>query len=190
MSEIKKILPKFDEKGVLLKKQKFCASCKKRMECQKLYEQHKKNKESNELSEVVLSLYYVCDEYENMFIEFPILVNGITSDLSYDRNNVEKNVGRWCVVSVNSVDYDEDLHIGIYMGDLPLSIISLYDKTDTTITNRFYTSPAVYVPKFKKIFYGMNMRWKFIENQDDIDTIAEPEQEEFFTIVQNSIKKE
>ena len=189
MADIKNIEPKFDENGKLDTKQKCCATCKKRTTCDKLYAQHQFNKATNQYAEVILSMYFLCDDYEAMFIEFPILVNGIVSDLAYDRQDSDKEVGKWCVVSVNAEGYDENMHLGIYLGMLPLSIISLYDRKDTTITNKFYPSPAMFVPKMSKVFYGPNMRWKFVETQDDIDTLDKNESASDMEKARKQIKK-
>ena len=85
MSEIRDYEPQFDEKQRILPKQHFCASCKKRTMCDKLYEKHKENHTTNKYAEVVLSMYYTCDDYDPMYIEFPIEVNEIHNDISYDR---------------------------------------------------------------------------------------------------------
>lgn len=188
MSEIKRFDPEFSEDGQFLPKQKFCASCKKRMQCDKLYNQHKQNHTSNDYSEIVLDMYYTCDDHEAMYIEFPILVNGITSDLAYDRDNNEQRVGDMCIVSVNADGYDEDLHLGIYLGMLPISIVSLYDRKNTQITNKFNPNPAIFVPKFKKIFYGMNMRWQFLENEYQLQGLADNEPKEYLEMSKNYTK--
>ena len=173
MSDIKSFEPKFTEDNQIIPKQKFCASCKKRMECDKLYKKQQENKTTNEYADVLVSMYYTWDEHEAMYIEFPILVNGISSELAFDRDENEQYVGRFCLASVNAVGYDEDVHLGIYLGMMPISIISLYDKKSTTITNRFNPSPAIYIPYFNKVFYGMNMRWDFIDSLDDFDLIKD-----------------
>jgi hypothetical protein len=186
MAEIKKIEPKFDEKGKLVPKQHCCASCKKRMECKMLYNQHELNKATNEYADILVSMYYLCDDYEAMFIEFPILVESITSDLAYDRGNSLTDVGKWCIVSLNAEGYDENIHLGLYLGMLPISIISLYDRKNASITNRFYPNPCVFIPKFNKLFYGVNMRWKFIESEDDLSALEETKDDTvYFKIIRN-----
>jgi len=188
MSEIKSFEPEFTENGTIIPKQKFCASCKKRMECDKLYEKLRENHTTNDYAEVVLAMYYTCDDIEPLYIEFPILVNGISSDLAYDRDNNEFRVGDWCIVSLNAEGFDEDFHIGLYLGMLPLSILSMYDKKTTKIINKFNPSPAMFVPKFNKIFYGMNMRWQFIESLEDMEGLFESEPQEYLEVVKNRFK--
>ena len=188
LSEIRDYEPQFDEKQRILPKQHFCASCKKRTMCDKLYEKHKENHTTNKYAEVVLSMYYTCDDYDPMYIEFPIEVNEIHNDISYDRYNMEKHVGEWCITSLNAEGYDEDLHIGIYLGMLPLNTISLYDRKTNIITNKFNTNPAIFVPLFNKIFYGFNMRWKFIDVQDDIDEVSDKDPKDYLEIAKTYLK--
>ena len=180
---IKSFEPKFAEDGKIIPNQKFCASCKKRLDCDLLYEQRKHNNTSNEYSDMLLSMYFTCENHESMYIEFPILVNSITSDLS---NNENSNVGKYCVVSINAENYDENLHIGLYLGELPISIVSLYDKKTTEIRNKFNTSPAIFVPKYNKIFYGMNMRWNFINDISDFE-LLENEPDEYIEVAKNAL---
>jgi len=189
VAEIKSFEPQFDENGTIIPKQKFCASCKKRMTCDKLYEKQKENHSTNEYAEIALALYYTCDEVEPVYIEFPILVNGISSDLAYNRDANEFRVGDWCIVSVNAEGYDEDFHIGMYLGMLPISILSMYDKKTTKIINKFNPSPAIYIPHFKKIFYGMNMRWQFIDKPDDIEGLFANEPQEYLDVVKKYLQK-
>jgi hypothetical protein len=120
-----------------------------------------------------------------MYIEFPILVNGITSDIAFDRDNNEFRVGDMCIVSVNAEGFDDKLHLGIYLGMLPVSIISLYDKKNTKITNKFNPNPAIFVPKFNKVFYGMNMRWQFVESKEDLLGLDDNEPVDYLNIVNN-----
>ena len=188
MSDIQSFTPQFTKDNQIIPKQKFCASCKKRMECDKLYKKQQENKTTNEYADVLVSMHFTCDEHEAMYIKFPILVNGISSDLAYDKDNNEKYVGQFCLVSVNAIGFDEDLHLGIYLGMLPISIISLYDPKSTNITNKFNPSPAVFVPYFNKVFYGINMRWNFIKSEDDFDLLVN-EDTHYVTLAESKFKK-
>jgi len=180
--QIKEYTPQFTEDKKIIPKQKFCASCKKRMDCDELYNKRKENQTTNQYEDMFVSMHYTCDEHEAIYIEFPILVNAITSDISYNTNDY--NVGKYCLVSLNAENFDEDLHIGIYLGMLPISIISLYDKKSTEIKNQFNTSPAMFVPKFNQIFYGINMRWNFINDISDLDLLKD-EPKEYVNLVKN-----
>lgn len=190
MSDIKPFDPQFDERGTIIPKQKFCASCKKRLECDKLYQKQKENHTTNEYAEITVALYYTCDDIEPIYIEFPILVNGISSDLAYNRGENEFRVGDWTIVSVNAEGYDEDFHIGLYLGMLPLSILSMYDRKSTKIVNKFNPNPAIYIPKFKKIFYGMNCRWQFLDSLEQIEGLFKDEPQEYLDVVKKSLQKD
>jgi len=72
---------------------------------------------------------------------------------------------------------------------LPISILSMYDKKTTKIINKFNPSPAIYIPHFKKIFYGMNMRWQFIDKPDDIEGLFANEPQEYLDVVKKYLQK-
>ena len=124
-------------------------------------------------------MYYTCDDFDPIYIQFPITVNEITNDLAFDTFNREKHVGEWCVVVLNAEGYDEEMHVGIYLGELPLTVHALYDKKNSTITNRFHNSPAILLPVFHKVFYGYNMRWKFINEEDDFKNLSQKDTKDY-----------
>ena len=187
MPKITNVIPKLDKDGNIILKQKNCATCKLRTSCDLIYDKLKENKVSNQYAQELVSMYYICNDYQAMFIKYPIVVNGISSDCSFDYHNDQKNIGKFCIVSVNAISYDEDVHIGLFLGELPISIISLYDNKNQEVKNKFMLNPAIYVYKFNKIFYGMNMRWKFIESQDDINVIHEDDDKNYIELAKKNI---
>jgi hypothetical protein len=106
-----------------------------------------------------------------MFIQYPIIVESITTDNAFDSNNEQKHVGQYVMIKLNQDGYDEDVHLGLYLGELPTSIITLFDSHDKAIRNKFMKTPAIYVFKYKKMFYGTYQRWQFIESKSDFDLI-------------------
>ena len=182
MKKIQQIQPLLDDQGNIIPKQESCATCKKRLACQLFIDTMEEHKRSNEYAEIILSMYYKCEEYIPMFIQYPIIVESITSDLSYDSHNLQTHVGEYVIVSINAKNYDEDIHLGLYLGDLPISIISLFDSKTKEIRNKFMKNPAIYVFKFHKIFYGMNCRWQFITKNQDLDLIHEDDPQEYISI--------
>lgn len=187
MSEIKEYKPKFDDKQRIIPKQKFCTSCKKRTSCDKLKLKYIENETKNLYAEAFVSMYYTCDDFDPIYIEFPITVNEITSDIAFDTYNQDKNVGKWCVVVLNAEGYDEEMHVGIYLGELPLNVLAMYDTKHCTITNRFNNSPAIFLPTFNKIFYGFNMRWKFVNEEKDFEHISKKDDENYVSIAKKSL---
>jgi len=177
MAELKQREPLLDGNGNIIPKQECCATCKLRTRCKNFIDAMEENKRTNEYAEFVLSMYYVCDDYEGMFIQYPIIVESIVSDLSYDTFNQQTHVGDFVVVSLNAKGYDEEPHLGLYLGDLPISIISLFDRKEKEVRNRFMKNPAVFVFKFNKIFYGINCRWQFISKLQDFDIIRDDPQD-------------
>jgi len=189
--EIKNVDLKFDDKGNIIPQQKNCSTCKKQMSCKLLKEKLNSEikTEVNAISELelILAMYYICDDYVPMFIQYPITVNKIVSDISYDRYNTQNHVGKYVIISLNLKDYDENVHIGIYLGDLPFSIMSIYDPKHQEVRNNFVKNPAILVPKFNKIFYGEHCRWQFIETMDDINVLDKDEPKEYVEIAKNFV---
>ena len=185
---LKQIEPKLDANGNIIPKQECCATCKKRLKCQLFSDAMEKNKRTNEYAEFVLGMYYICDDYLPMFIQYPIVVESIVSDLSYDSFNTQTHVGEYVMISLNAKGYDEEPHLGMYLGDLPISIISLFDPKNKEVRNKFMNNPAIFVFKFNKIFYGMSCRWQFIQKQEDLDIIDKNDPQDYISIARKNIK--
>jgi len=184
---IKEIEPELDENGIIKPKQKACATCRKRQICEdflKIVE-----KDDNEYAGLVLALYHICDDYESMFIQYPIIVESITTDNAFDYYNEQKNVGRYVIIKLNLENYDEEVHLGLFLGELPTSVISLFDKHDKSIRNKFQRTPAIYIFKFKKMFYGSYQRWKFIENESEFDLISNEDPIAYIELAKTEIEK-
>lgn len=188
--EIRNVDLKFDDNGNIIPQQKNCSTCKRRLSCKLLKEKLEKEVEGEPVQEleIILSMYYICDNYLPMFIQYPITVNKILSDISYDRYSSQQHVGEYVIISLNLKDYDEDVHIGIYLGELPFSIMSIYDKEHQTVRNNFLKNPAIFVPRFNKIFYGDHCRWQFVESMSDFDVLVEGEPEEYISIAKKFCK--
>lgn len=163
----------FDENGTIKPKQKSCSTCKMQMTCKDLEQQRSINAKTKELEDIVLPMHFLCENYESVFIQFPISVQSIVSDCSYDTENVYQDIGRFCACCITEDGFGDELRLGIYIGLMPYSIISLYDRRNEEIKNRFYPSPCIYIPYFHKVFFGENLRWQFIEKEEDFNVIED-----------------
>ena len=191
MTTIRRTNPKIDSAGNIIPKQESCATCKKRSICDTYRNKMKEvTSQNNEMSELVLAMYYICDDYDAMFIKYPIVVENIFSDLAYDKNDPQERVGDFVICVLNDTRYDENVHLGLYLGDMPMSIISLFDPTAKEVRNKFMKNPAMYLFKFKKIFYGMNNRWNFISSMRDIDIIDKDDPQEYVSIAKSNLNSD
>ena len=68
-------------------------------------------------------------------------------------------------------------------------VISLFDKHDKSIQNKFQRTPAIYVFKFKKMFYGSYQRWKFIENESEFDLISDEDPIAYIELAKTEVGK-
>ena len=128
---------------------------------------------ANEYAESLVSMSFICDNYKQMFIEYPILVQKITTDYNFDKHNEQLNVGKYCITTIFEDGYENIPYLGLYLGEQPLSILSAYESESATIRNKFITNPAIYIFSFKKIFFGVNTKWKFIENIEDLKLVED-----------------
>lgn len=170
---IRQIEPKVDERGVLEPRQRCCASCKRRTTCEQistaLHDTRVDAPGDQRTLDALAAMYFVCNEYESMFINYPITVESITTDSAHTLKM--DNTGRFACIELNAEGYDDQQHLAIYLGDLPLSIVSAFDQRHGTLVNRFMVNPAFYVINAGRVFYGMNCRWKFIDTLEDLLTI-------------------
>lgn len=160
---IREIQPKTDENGILIKKQEFCASCKRRLDCKILKDHLSTYKVEKDFADVFLPMYFVCDDYDSMFISYPIEVNKIVSEsiFSIDKSNFP--LGKWVLVKEENQEYP---HIGLSLSLQPTSIISMYDNNNGTITNKFYPFPAFYMFYNKTIVYGKDVQWEYLNDNN------------------------
>lgn len=67
----------------------------------------------------------------------------------------------------------EKTYLGFYLGDLPIGIVSSYDEKTSILSNRTMNNPAIFVPKLRKIVYGMESWWREIKSIEDFKAISE-----------------
>ena len=63
--------------------------------------------------------------------------------------------------------YNEKTYIGIYIGDLPIQILTSYKESTGQLINSTMNNPAIFVPELKKIIYGCESWWKIIRSVDE-----------------------
>ena len=110
---------------------------------------------------VTMARGLVCDDFRTMFITYPITVEGITTEQAFDQHGQQLDVGRPVTIVLGADGYDDLVHLGMYLGQLPLSVVSAYRDDTRQLSNRLLLNPCVYVPRYARLFYGANTRWSF-----------------------------
>lgn len=104
-----------------------------------------------------------CPKYESRFIEFPIVVNNIkVHSCRYD----DLRVGSYVRIRLCAKEYEGKTHLGIYLGELPISNGVLYNKESKELSISPHMNPAIYVPALKKIIYGYESWWTIIPDEE------------------------
>lgn len=111
-----------------------------------------------------------CNSFESKFIEYPLTIQGIENRKIESRGTYE--IGSLCEISPCGKEYEGKNFIGIYLGDLPIGIVTSYDKKSGILNNYAMTNPAIFVPELKKIIYGMQSWWRIIEKPEDFRGIS------------------
>lgn len=86
-----------------------------------------------------------CQKFKSKYVEYPITVHEI---------------------------YNEKTYIGIYIGDLPIQILTSYKESTGQLINSTMNNPAIFVPELKKIIYGCESWWKTIRSVDEFSKIS------------------
>lgn len=63
-------------------------------------------------------------------------------------------------------------YVGIYIGDLPIQILTSYKESTGQLINSTMNNPAIFVPSLKKIIYGCESWWKTIRSVDEFSKIS------------------
>ena len=69
-------------------------------------------------------------------------------------------------------EYNAKTYIGIYIGDLPIQILTSYKESTGQLINSTMNNPAIFVPELKKIIYGCESWWKTIQSVDEFSKIS------------------
>jgi len=143
-----------------------CASCVERPKCETFAAYAKRYLDLSTGTDadaaflgIQLAQGVVCDDYRSLFITYPITVNGITVERT---NGDQLDVGRPAVVRLGEANgYDDNVHLAIYLGQLPISVVSAYTPATGMLANRLMLNPCLLVPLYGRLFYGMNAAWSF-----------------------------
>lgn len=112
-----------------------------------------------------------CERFQSKFIEYPITVKDIVNK-NIDTTGISCKCGDMCEVTLCNDDAENRSYIGICLGELPISILSSYNKNTGVLTNDTLSNPAIFVPELKRIVYGCESFWRRIDSIEDFKGIT------------------
>lgn len=112
-----------------------------------------------------------CEKYKSRYIEYPITVSSIDKEeIDYTKGYSSQNIGH--PVAIKPCD-DKKTYVGIYLGDLPYMPTVSYNESTQELSVRNLTNPAIFVPELKRIVFGYESWWHFIDDPTQIAEITE-----------------
>lgn len=112
-----------------------------------------------------------CERFDSKFIEYPLTIQGI-DNAEIDTMGLGHECGALCEISPCDKEYEGKSYIGIYLGDLPIAIMSSHNPKTGILENRTMNNPAIFVPELKKIIYGCESWWREIKSIEDFKGIS------------------
>lgn len=112
---------------------------------------------------------YSHPHFKNNSIEYHCVVDGWEDDKA---RICKKGECESCQKFKSKYIYNEKTYIGIYIGDLPIQILTSYKESTGQLINSTMNNPAIFVPELKKIIYGCESWWKTIRSVDEFSKIS------------------
>ena len=106
-----------------------------------------------------------CEKYVSLYIEYPLTVTGI-ENCPINKYSL-RPVGKLCEIKPCGKEYENKTYLGIYLGELPISINTSYNRETGVLTNSTMNNPAIFVPNIGKIIYGCESWWRIIDSVDE-----------------------
>lgn len=113
-----------------------------------------------------------CIRFNSRYIEYPIFVNKI-ENRPIKSHSMGHHIGSLVAVRPCGEEYGDKTYLGIYLGELPIQILTSYDPHSGVLTNSTMDNPGIYVPELKKIVYGCGSWWHEVESEEDLKDISE-----------------
>lgn len=113
-----------------------------------------------------------CMRFDSKYIEYPIFVNEIENKPIRSVHSGHE-IGSLVAVRPCGEEYKDKTYLGIYLGELPIQILTSYDPHNGVLTNSTMDNPGIFVPELKKIVYGCESWWNEIESEEDLKDITD-----------------
>ena len=117
-----------------------------------------------------------CDLYKSRYLEYPITVNHIETPKT--AGITKYFLKEECtLVSIRpcAEKYKEETFLGFLLGNIDVGLIVGFNEENGKLTIARDYSPAIFVPKMQKIFYGYESYFKIIEAEEDLKGINKEE---------------
>lgn len=111
-------------------------------------------------------------------MDFPITVKEITAD-EFSIKPVPgifgtKEIGTFVSVRPCAEKYEKKTYLGIYLGDMPISIGYAYNKeTQVLDIKAGMPNPAIFVPALQTIIFGAESWWGAIKSESQLRDISD-----------------
>lgn len=110
-----------------------------------------------------------CKNFDSKYIEYPVIINKIEQKPIPQ----DKNIGFLVEIQPCAEEYQKKTFLGIYLGNLPISISASLNPNTQVLTTGVVTNPAIFIPELKKIIYGNESWWRKIESIEDFKKISQ-----------------
>lgn len=111
-----------------------------------------------------------CQKYRSKYIQFPISISGIENQ---QIPTEPEGICRWVRIRPCSSKFEDRTYLGIFLGTLPIGISTSYEENTGKLSNHAVCNPAILVPDLKKILYGMESWWDFIETPEELKELTD-----------------
>ena len=112
-----------------------------------------------------------CEKFDSRYVEYPLTIQGIDNEPIRERK-IGHEIGTPVAVRPCGEEYEGKTYFGIYLGELPISILTSYDRETGILKNSTMNNPAMYVPELKRIIYGCGSWWQEIESASELQEIT------------------
>lgn len=109
------------------------------------------------------------------FIEFPINVLGIHTPKTNEDGSLRRKDKVGGFVQIRPcVDGPPKTYLGVYVGDLPFGVSASYNRASEVLSlHQGNFNPAIFVPALKRLVYGFESWWCFIESPEQLRQISD-----------------
>lgn len=111
-----------------------------------------------------------CEKYDSRYIDYPISVQKINVDRPEIR---DKRCGQLVKIRPCGKEYEGKTYLGIFLGNLPYTPYVSYNKKNEELDISCMTNPAIFVPELKRIIFGMESWWGYIESEKELKDISD-----------------
>lgn len=110
-----------------------------------------------------------------MPINYPITVDAVAfkSQEVLRPGGYGADTGDYVSVRPCAEEYENKTYLGIMIGDIALSqMVSYNEETKTLSITRAMYNPAIFVPDLKKVIFGAESYWHFIEDENSLREVT------------------